>query len=100
MNTVSDDFKESLLSDNPLFKCPLKLLKAGFCSPTASWMWMPRLTIIMLLIRDRVGLIFGWWCDNLIQTQVAVATRPRCQGNMSAISVLATIKDITMPYSN
>jgi hypothetical protein len=49
---VSDDLKVSLLSDYPLLTLPFKLLKACFHYQKASWICVPRPTMIIYLLPD------------------------------------------------
>jgi hypothetical protein len=51
---VSDDFKASLLSDNPLLKLPFKLLEDHFSHRKASWIWALPLTIVIRFLLNIV----------------------------------------------
>jgi hypothetical protein len=88
---VSDELKVLLLSDNPLWKVPLKLLEACFCAREASWMWVPFLTIIIRFLPDIVDHILGWRWENDIQRKVAAATMHRQLRTICAVGLMATI---------
>jgi hypothetical protein len=90
---VSDDFKVSLLSDSPLLKLAFKFLEACVCGRDASWIWAPRLTIIIQFLPDILNQILAWRCVDVIQMKVAAATTHRCLGTISAVALLATIND-------
>ena len=59
-STVPDDFKVLWLSDNPPLNLPFKLLEACFRRQESSWIWAPRLTIIIRFLPDIVDHILGW----------------------------------------
>jgi len=93
MSTVSNDFKVSLLSDNPLLNLPVKLLESFFRHREASGIWGLRLTIIIRFLPDKVDHILGWRWEDIIQRMVAAATTHRCLRTICAVGLLATIND-------
>jgi len=92
-STVSDDFKVSQLFDNPLLKLPFKLLEACFRRRETSWIWAPRLTIIIRFLPDIIDHIFGWSWEDVIQRKVGAATTHRRVGTICAVGLLATINN-------
>jgi len=89
--TVSDDRKKSLLSHIPFWEVLFKLLEACFPSQKASWIWVPRLTIIIRFLHNIVYHILGWMWEDNIQWKLAVATTHRCLGTSCMVSFLAMI---------
>jgi hypothetical protein len=92
-STVSDDFKVSLLSDNPLLKLPFKLLETCFHHREASRILASRLTIIIQFLHDIVDHILGWRWEDVFQTKVAAVTTVRYLGTIYAVGLLPTINE-------
>jgi hypothetical protein len=96
---VSDDFKVSLLSDNPLLNVPFKLLETCFHRREDSWIWAPCLTIIIRFLPNIVNHILGWSWEDVIQRELGAATTQRRLGTICAIGLLATINDAIQDWA-
>ena len=94
-STVSDDFKVLVVSDIPLLKLPFKRLEACLCHWEASWIWAPRLTIIIGFLPDLVYHILVRRCEDVIQSKVAADTTHWGQGTTCVVCLLATMHDAT-----
>jgi len=91
MSMDLDDFKVSLLSDNPLLKLPVKLLVACSHRREASLIYAPPLTINIDFLPDIFEYILGWRWENGIQRKVAAATMHTHLGASCVIGLLATV---------
>jgi len=74
-SAVLDDFKVTLLSDNPPLKLSVELLEACFHHQEASWIWVLHLSIIIWLLSNIVDHILSWRWEEMIQTKIAAATK-------------------------
>jgi len=92
-STVPDDFKVSLLSDNPPFKLLVVLLEACLRPWEASWIWALHLSIIIRFLPNIIDHILGWRWEDVIQRKVVVATAHRRLGTRCAVSLLAMMND-------
>ena len=81
----------SLLSGNFLLKLQFKLLEACFCRQEGSWIWAPRLTIIIRSLRDIIDHILRWRWEDVIQNKVAAAMMHTRLGTSCAVGLLAMI---------
>ena len=92
-STVSDDIKVLLLSDKIPLKIPFECLEAGFRHWEASWIWAPRLRIIIRSLPDIVDHILSQRWEDVIQGKVAEVTKHRHLGTRCAVGSLATINN-------
>ena len=83
--TVPDDIKISLWSDKPSFKLLFNILEADFRSQEASWIWVPRLSIIIQFLSNIVDHILGWRWEDVLPKKVAATTTHRYLGTSCAI---------------
>jgi hypothetical protein len=92
-STVSDDFKVSLQSDNPLMKFLLKLLEVCFCHQESCCIWVLYIDNFIQYLANIVDHILGWRWPNVMQMELAAATKQRCLGTSCAVGLLSSIND-------
>jgi len=95
---VLDEFKVSLLPDNPPFMLPFELLEACYHCREHPGIWAAYLRIVNQFLPDIIGHILGCSNEDVIQRNIAVATTHRGIWTRCAVYLMATIRDTKTHY--
>jgi len=90
---VSDDFKVSLLPDNPPWMLHFECLESCVRCQEAAWIGVGHLSIIIQFLPNMIDYIVCWRSDDVIHRTVAVTSTHRHLGTRCACGMLATIHD-------